>query len=152
MSKKGIGLFGRGVGLVAVLGALINVVQVKYLLPSATMLQDNDFPVMFLNNMRAYTENTPIYRGARVSASIGPLGYVMVLSPSQSDLNFSEFDATASFCEFYQENKAWLDARLLEYGGFVFRGFGTYSAQNFDAVIGSIHDDMKVEVKRAIIS
>ena len=112
------------------------------------MLRENDFPAMFLSNMRSYndTKDTPLYQGARVNASIGPLGYIMMINPSQKNLNFSELDATVVFCKFYQDNKVWFESRLLEYGGLVFRGFGTYSAQSFDNVIGSIHDDMKVEV------
>ena len=145
--KNSVGLLAAvGIGVAAL---LLSGIPVEFWLPQSTMLTYHDQPALFMNNLTPYGGvDSPLYRGLPVNIRIGPLGYLMIISPAQNDLNTFSQNNTEIFCEFYKENKIWLENKLFIYGGYLFRGFGIHGAENFDRIIGAIHEDLKVEVKK----
>jgi hypothetical protein len=102
---------------------------------------------MGLGTVARYSGVMPTeYDGSPVNISVGPLGYVLIVQPEQVKQALSGGNATSSFLAWYDENKGWIESNLLQYGGFVFRGFGLKDAQDFDEVLGSVHPDMMAEV------
>ena len=55
----------------------------------------------------------------------------------------------ADLCERLRSETAWLQARLLQHGALLFRGFAVTDAHDFERIARAIDDELKNEIGRA---
>ncbi|RUS87199.1 hypothetical protein EGW08_005039, partial [Elysia chlorotica] len=83
-------------------------------------------------------ETTKLVGPTKISdqKDFGDFRFPLVLSPSESESRKS-IDTVDAACDWVKNNKAELDAQLLQNGAILFRGFPLKDAQDFDKFVGA---------------
>lgn len=102
--------------------------------------------MMFMDRMRAYhDDDSPThFFGAPLNISIGPQGFLAVVSPS---INLPETPSTGDqFLRWYDENEEWFNQTIAKYGGVLLRNFNIKTPVDFDNFVGHLHPDITTDI------
>lgn len=127
---------------VVVLAIFLRVLPVSVLLHPSMRLDEKDYPAMFLKDLRPYHDPLPsLFLGESVNVRVGPLGFILIVSPSRPLISSPNFNTTQLLSKWYHENHHWFETNTLKYGGILLRDFDVIDAAAFDQLIALFHED-----------
>eukprot|EP01039_Chlorochromonas_danica_P004383 gene4383-4804_t len=115
---------------VALLVILLAVLPVKFLLPKRFLMKKAHRP-HYASDLLPYDGPAPPpIAGVDLRVSVGPLGFLLVVEPTQPlDLSSGE-----NLTQWHLQNTPWLRSAIARYGGILCRGFPSLSPSQLDVL------------------